>query len=238
MSRGLTWTLLFGGVVLVALISYVLTLQMGLGDYDSGEPSTESSEANADLADLTPAERLCSAQTTVDSIRQRIFSRARAAQMEEEAAALSRLETGTVARMEGVRLVEFDENREQARCEGRLVLELPRGTEPAFNYSRRLVANIDYVAQPGPSGGGMIARMSGADLLIDQLASADLLTQRRSREDIFADEILGDDKEESDARPFDERPGRVDPRPAPSPPPDPAGSAEPPEDLLPPEMQQ
>lgn len=176
MSKRLKWILGLLGVVAVAGLAYVGSMQLGLADYRY-EAAPDSETAEGDLAGMSAGERLCAAQSTIDSIRQRIFARARTASS-DDGALLTRLEGGTLARMEEPRLIDFDEGLEQARCEGRLILELPRGTEPAFNYSRRLNASLEYIAEPAADGRGRVHRMNGADDLIDRLADADLVTRR------------------------------------------------------------
>lgn len=228
MSTRWKWILGILGVFVVAGLAYMGSMQLGLGDYRQDVP--EPAEGEGDFAGMTPGERLCSSQTTTDSIRERIFARARTASA-DDGALLDRLETGTIARMEEPRLIDFDEGLEQARCEGRLVLELPRGTEPAFNYSRRLNARLEYIAQPTAGGRGQVYRMSGADDVIDRLANADLVTRRPDPEDEL------DDKEEVFLPGEDEfEPGFDEPAPG-----DPGFDDEdgrPPEDILPPVMQE
>lgn len=217
------------GVLIVAVLAYFLTWNMGLGEYQAGE---EGAPIEGDLATMTPGQRLCASQSTTESIKRRIFNRAREA-TDGDAALLTRLETGTVARMERPRLVRFDDGLEEARCEGQLVLELPRGAEPAFSNSRRLTVNLIYYAEPSTSG-TTVSRMDGADGLIGRLAAADLTV--RPREDDFPPKPEPTDGDDVDG------PGKEDPPPdepdlgdePPLPPPDPDN---PPEDILPPDMQ-
>ncbi|MEO1168556.1 MAG: hypothetical protein AAFW97_07605 [Pseudomonadota bacterium] len=241
MSTGLKWVLAILGVFAAAGLGYYGTMELGLAEIEDSR--VETSGDDDDLADMTPGELLCASQTTTDSIRRRIFARARTASS-DDGALLSRLESGTVARMENPRLLDFDEGLEQARCEGRLILELPRGTEPAFNYSRRLNASLEYIAQPAPDGRGSIYRMSGADDLIDRLAAADLVTRRpdpdfdgKPEDDLFEDDIFGGEKDEFEPG-FDEpAPGDPGFEDADLPPPAPdRDSEDAPENLLPPEM--
>ena len=228
MSTRLKWIFGILGVLVVACLAYLGSLQLGLADYYEDEAS-ESEFAEGDLAEMSIGERLCAAQSTIDSIRQRVFARARTASS-DDGALLARLEGGTIARMEEPRLIDFDEGLEQARCEGRLILELPRGTEPAFNYSRRLNATLEYIAEPTANGRGRVYRMSGADDLIDRLADADLVTQRTdpADEEKPEDGLTEDGKDEFE-------PGFDEPAPDDSDPED--DDVEEPEDLLPPAMQ-
>lgn len=239
MSTGLKWVLGILGVFAAAGLGYYATMELGLGEIE--DTRAETSDDDIDLADMTPGEILCTSQSTTESIRQRIFARARTASS-DDGALLSRLESGTVARMENPRLLDFDEGLEQARCEGRLILELPRGTEPAFNYSRRLNASLEYIAQPAPDGRGRIYRMSGADDLIDRLAAADLVTRRtdpdeKPEDDMFEDDIFAGEKDEFEPG-FDE-PAPGDPGFEDTDLPPPARDDDvdnPPENLLPPAM--
>lgn len=224
MSRKGKWIFGIVGVLTVAVAAYFGTMSLGLGDYDAAVAGDDAG-AEGDLAAMTPGERLCSAQSTVDSIRQRIFNRARAAR-DDDGEMLARLEAGTVARIEDARLIEFDEGTEEARCEGRLVLELPRGTEPAFNYSRRLTAELDFVAQPMVGGRGTVERMAGADMIIDRLADADLVSRDESQED----ELRFPDREKDELDPDVPEPDYYEPEPPGRDPEDP------PENLLPPDM--
>ncbi|RED15719.1 hypothetical protein [Parasphingopyxis lamellibrachiae] len=229
MPTRLKWIIGILGVVAVAGLAYVGSMQLGLADYRY-ESASDSESAEGDLAEMSSGERLCAAQSTIDSIRQRIFARARTAS-NDDGALLSRLEGGTLARMEEPRLIDFDEGLEQARCEGRLILELPRGTEPAFNYSRRLNASLEYIAEPTADGRGRVHRMNGADDLIDRLADADLVTRRSDPAD--KDEAEGGINEEGkdEFAPGDDEPVAEDP--------DFEGDdVRPPEELLPPVMQE
>lgn len=230
MSLRLKLVLGFLGIIGAAVIGYFGTMELGLNQIETPDVTSDDDDGETDLADMTPGERLCADQTTTDSIRQRIFARARTASS-DDGALLSRLETGTVARMENPRLLDFDEGLEQARCEGRLVLELPRGTEPAFNYSRRLNASLQYIAQPASDGRGRIYRMSGADDMIDRLAEADLITRRDEQdfEEKPLDITIGDDKDEVEPG-FDE--------PAPGDPGFEDSDLPDPENLLPPGMEE
>lgn len=223
MSTRLKWIFGILGVLVVASLAYLGSMQLGLADYQRDEASGPG-DADGDLAEMSAGERLCSAQSTIDSIRQRIFARARTASS-DDGALLIRLEGGTIARMEEPRLIDFDEGLEQARCEGRLILELPRGTEPAFNYSRRLNASLEYIAEPAADGRGRIYRMSGADDMIDRLAEADLVTRHTDPADAEKPE---ENLPEAGKDEFEPGPGDPDLD---------EDGADAPEDLLPPAMQ-
>ncbi len=215
------------GIVIVALLAYFGAGALGLDDFEAGN---DAALEEGDLADMTPGQRLCASQVTVDAIRARVFERAREA-TDGDPALLTRLETGTIARMQDAQLVRFDDGLDQARCDGRLVLELPRGSEPAFSNSRRLMVSMSYLAQPASgSSGSAVARLEGVDDLIRTLASADLVTHPHSEiepkpEDGFDD--FGKDEFEPE---FDE--------PVPGDPGFEEANPPPPENLLPDAMQE
>ncbi len=188
------WIFGLAGVVLVALLAWFVSDRMEIGRIETvgAEAPSPSDGDRADLADQTPGERLCASQGAADSIRERIFGRAREAAVGDPAL-LTRLESVTAARIDLPRLVRFDERSEQAYCEGRLVLELPRGAEPAFSNSRRLTASLDYFAEPGRSGTGTVSRLNGADGIIDRLASADLVERDHQSGDASRPEEYGDE---------------------------------------------
>ncbi|MGJ8537675.1 MAG: hypothetical protein ACSHW2_11020 [Parasphingopyxis sp.] len=229
MSTRLKWILGILGVIAVAGLAYVGSMQLGLADYRH-ESTSDPESSEGDLAEMSSGERLCAAQSTVDSIRQRIFARARTAS-NDDGALLTRLEGGTLARMEEPRLIDFDEGLEQARCEGRLILELPRGTEPAFNYSRRLNASLEYIAEPAADGRGRVYRMNGADDLIDRLADADLVTRRADPADKEDAEGGMEESGKDEFVPGDEEPVAGNPG-------EEGDDVNPPEELLPPVMQE
>lgn len=116
---------------------------------------------------------LCSDQRTVDELKRVVFTRAiENADRGDEA--LTILEANSVARMEEPVLTRYDRRLERAECEGRMVIELPRGLERLFDDQRRLREEVVYTAQPAADGSGLVYTIAEAGDTIDALAAADL----------------------------------------------------------------
>lgn len=77
-------------------------------------------------------------------------------------------------RLEGPVARSRDDALDITVCAGRLILELPPGSERAFEGERRLSANIEYAAQAAADGSGLVYRMQGADAVVATLAAVDL----------------------------------------------------------------
>lgn len=178
MSQRTQWLLGILGVIVVAALSYFASMSLGLGDFGAEESApAETTERDSASDEEARALRLCNAQSTVDSIRQTVFERARAA-AEGETAVLVRLEADSLARIEDPRLEGYDREYSEARCTGRFVIQTPPGTEPAFGNSRRLTATLDYVVQSGAGRRETVYRLTGINGIVDELANADLTPRR------------------------------------------------------------
>ena len=219
MSPKAKWILGVGGVVAVAILAWIFTAQLGLSDMGGNDEAIAPSE-EAQTSVVDPGVRRCASQATVDAIRDRIFDRAR--QGADDPEALSRLEEDSFARLDSPEVVSIEENTDGVSCSARFVIELPRGSEAAFSYSRRLSATIDYVVGAGP---GSIERLSRADMLIDELSRADLRTRPADPIGDLIDEAMDGEKGEILG------PGDGDL------PPEPPPADNLPEDLLPPAME-
>ncbi|MBC7986855.1 MAG: hypothetical protein H7X93_09340 [Sphingomonadaceae bacterium] len=161
-------------VALVVFINPVGIIRAGQPEIVRGEPD-----------DAARGQQLCGSQATVEAIKQVMFEAA-IEDSEEFADALSRLEADSVARIEEPVLIRYDQELRRATCEGRIVIELPRGVESAFDDQRRLRATLEYVAQPAADGSGMVFRLDGADDAIAMLGEAELRPVRFRREERMA----------------------------------------------------
>lgn len=225
MSRRAKWIWGIGGVVATALLAWIATSMLGLADVGGSD-----SEVTADIAqvDEEPSAVLCSSQATTDAIGARVFAAARQASQDPEA--LRRLESDSLIRLDRPELVSYNDSQDIAECSARLVIELPRGTEPAFAYSRRLRAEIEYVVR---GGSGAIDRLRRADMVITDLSAADLSVREREFDDEYSDEEdpIGALIEDIEGEPED-RPAQPAQRPRQAPP-----AEGDPVDLLPPAME-
>lgn len=211
MSTRAKWIWGLIGIFVTALLAWVATHMLGLADMGGSD-----SEVTADIAEAgeDPSAVLCSAQTTADAIGAQVFARAREGSQDPEA--LRRLEADSLVRLDRAELARYNDTQDIAECTARLVIELPRGTEPAFGYSRRLRAEIDYAVR---GGSGAIDRLERADLVITDLSSADLSVREREFDDPYSDKddpigaLIDDIEGEPDDRPDQptERPRRQGP---------------------------
>lgn len=116
------------------------------------------------------AEQACASEVTYDRLKELAFDEA--ARIRGDAAvALDRVAESAVVRMENPVVEERDEAMNVTICSGRFVLELPPGTENAFDGQRRLTADIQYAAQNAADGSGLVYQMEGAEPIIYRLAT-------------------------------------------------------------------
>jgi hypothetical protein len=80
----------------------------------------------------------------------------------------------SVVRMESPALRSRDDSLDMIVCTGRLVLELAPGAERAFAGERRLLADVEYSAQPALDGSGFVYQLRGAEPIVERLAAFDL----------------------------------------------------------------
>lgn len=174
--------LLGGGALLavaglVAFVDPVKLMAYGEPEIVAGEPEIAAR-----------GQELCGAQSTVEQLKRVVFTRAiENADRGDEA--LTLLEADSVARMEEPVLVRYDQQLDRAECEGRLVIELPRGIEALFDDQRRLRERVEYSAQPAADDSGLVYTIAQAGDTIDALAAADLerVEMRRERPERYAE---------------------------------------------------
>ena len=87
---------------------------------------------------------------------------------------LATLAAYSVVRMESPLVKSHDETLDVTVCSGRFILEVPPGAERGFGGERRLVADIEYAAQPAADGSGLVYHVRGAEPIIYKLAAFDL----------------------------------------------------------------
>lgn len=115
----------------------------------------------------------CASQASYERLKILIFEKA--AQVRTgNATTLDSLAGSAVVRMEEPVVKSRDEQLNVTVCTGRMIIELPPGTEDAFNGERRLVADVEYAAQAAADGSGMVYQLDGAEPIIYRLAAIDL----------------------------------------------------------------
>lgn len=123
----------------------------------------------------------CASQASYDRLKVLVFEKA--AQVRSgNAVLLDRLAASTIVRMEDPGVKSRDEALNVTVCTGRMVIELPPGSEDAFNGERRLVADVEYAAQAAADGSGLVYQLDGAEPMIYRLAAIDLKNATRMAE--------------------------------------------------------
>lgn len=87
---------------------------------------------------------------------------------------LATLAAYSVVRMEAPLVKSHDPALDVTVCSGRFILEVPPGAERGFGGERRLIADIEYAAQPAADGSGLVYHVRGAEPIIYKLAAFDL----------------------------------------------------------------
>lgn len=87
---------------------------------------------------------------------------------------LATLAAYSVVRMEAPFVKSHDATLDVTVCSGRFILEVPPGAERGFGGERRLIADIEYAAQPAADGSGLVYHVRGAEPIIYKLAAFDL----------------------------------------------------------------
>ena len=87
---------------------------------------------------------------------------------------LATLAAYSVVRMEAPFVKSHDPTLDVTVCSGRFILEVPPGAERGFGGERRLIADIEYAAQPAADGSGLVYHVRGAEPIIYKLAAFDL----------------------------------------------------------------
>ena len=87
---------------------------------------------------------------------------------------LATLAAYSVVRMEAPFVKSHDPTLDVTVCSGRFILDVPPGAERGFGGERRLIADIEYAAQPAADGSGLVYHVRGAEPIIYKLAAFDL----------------------------------------------------------------
>jgi hypothetical protein len=200
-------------VVVAAAFGYSLT--KGLDEKKEAPRAVLAERQEAKL------QNACASTATYSRLKEVLFEEAVRIR-NSDPANLDTLAASAVVRMENPTVKGRDEDLNVTVCTGRFVVELPPGAEGGFGGERRLVADIEYAAQPAADGSGLVYRMSGAEPIIYKLASFDLKGRRVPAqapvEDVELAEATPPVTAEQVAEPEAEpRTTPLPPRPAPAP---------------------
>ncbi len=190
-----------------------LLLLAGCG---GGKEQVDQAEGNGAGTQTASLDRACASRETYDRLKELAFDEA-ARIRGDGAAQLDALAGAAVVRMEDPVVRESDPELGVTTCSGRFILELPPGTENAFDGERRLSADVEYAAQTAADGSGLVYQMEGAEPIIYRLATVGGLA-RADKGQVAAPPPAAP-REVASAAP---------PAPVPAPPAAPPGTVEPP----------
>ena len=160
-------------VVILAAVGLATNRDRGITRNPDKVALTETGEQAGGSADERRLQQLCASSTTYGRLKQVAFEEAFRLR-NADPTNLDRLAASSVVRMEAPVVKSFDDGSDVVVCGGRFVLELPPGAERAFNGERRLVADVEYSAQPAADGSLMVYEMRGAEGIVSRLASFDM----------------------------------------------------------------
>jgi hypothetical protein len=155
-------------IVIAAAIGYT-SAQLDPEDREPGNATAPAPEAemNERLA------RICASPAAYERLKQAVF--AQAIRMRPDVTSqLQAVGASSVARMEDPLLIGRDDRLNVTVCTGRMILELPPGSERAFGGQRRLVSDVRYTAQPAADRSGLVYRVEGAEPILRPLAALQL----------------------------------------------------------------
>lgn len=156
------------------LITLSLCLALAAcGMTEPNNPAAEKKEKAEELANARRLKKACGSQETYERLKALAFDEAVKVRR-GESDALAKLSAASVIRMEDPVAKRRDEELNVTVCTGRLILELPPGSEDVFDGDRRLEADVEYAAQEAADGSGLVYQMQGADPIIYRLAAFDL----------------------------------------------------------------
>lgn len=165
--------LIIASVALLLVIAAAFGLALS-NRYASDEPSAAEI---AEEREVEASRDACASDATFRALKDIAFQRA--AEIEKaDPRNFDLLAASAVARMENPVVRSREETLDITHCAGRLILELPPGAERGLEGARRLVADIEYSAQPAADGSGLVYSMTGAEPIIQRLAAFDLQGQR------------------------------------------------------------
>lgn len=142
------------------------------------KPAAEAKQSRGASRDRR-IRQACASQASYDRLKSLVFEKAEELRA-GRSVLLDQLATATVVRMEEPVVKSRDDALNITVCTGRMIIDLPPGTEDAFAGERRLVAPIEYAAQAAADGSGLVYQLSGAEPIIYRLAAIDLKSQPRT----------------------------------------------------------
>ena len=155
------------------MLALVTTGASGCDWTKPNTPAADERTRKEALANARKLKRACGSAETYDRLKAYAFDEA-AKIGRTRSPMLDTLAANVTVRMENPVAKSRDEELDVTVCEGHLVLDLPPGTEDAFDGDRRLEADVEYAAQAAVDGSGLVYQMQGAEPIIYRLAALTL----------------------------------------------------------------
>jgi len=147
----------------------VLALSLGAcGKIKENKPA-ETAQTRAEAKRHKAA---CASSTAYDRMKRVIFDQAR--EQSNHRTNLDTLEAFSFIRMEKPVVEGWDSALDVTRCKGRIILDVPPGSEQALGGDRRLAADIAYTAQGAADASGLVYALTGAAPIVGKLAAFSL----------------------------------------------------------------
>lgn len=150
------------------LLLIALLLSSAAGCNRSNQDRLSDEQVRGTSEDTSPEQR-CASRATYDQLKRELFGEA-ARLRTGDGAAVERLSDEAEVRMRRPRLIRNDQATGLIACRGQLTLELPRGYSTATGRTA-LSAEVDYALQEGPQGLGDTVTLTGADRIVEPLAT-------------------------------------------------------------------
>jgi hypothetical protein len=147
----------------------VLALSLGAcGKIKENKPA-ETAQTQAEAKRHKAA---CASSTAYDRMKRVIFDQAR--EQSNHRNNLDTLEAFSFIRMKKPVVEGWDPALDVTRCKGRIILDVPPGSEQALGGDRRLAADIAYTAQGAADASGLVYALTGAAPIVGKLAAFSL----------------------------------------------------------------
>lgn len=154
----------------ILLAAGAVTLLGGCDWMKKKEAPAEKSKAELASEQRERIRKACASDATYARLKELVFDEA-ARIRNSDPRNLDPLAAAAVVRMEEPVVKSRDDELNVTVCSGRFILELPPGTENAFDGKRRLDAEVEYAAQAAVDGSGLVYQMDGAEPIIYRLAT-------------------------------------------------------------------
>lgn len=153
---------------------FILMAALGLAGCKKLEPkAVTEAKAERDESRDRRIRQACASQASYERLKVLAFEKA-AEVRSAPSPLLDQLAAAAVVRMEEPAVKSRDDALNVTVCRGRLVIDLPPGTEDAFNGERQLSAEVEYAAQAAADGSGLLYQLDGAEPIIYRLAAIDM----------------------------------------------------------------